>query len=145
MSNIIEQITADRMTARTEKDTATYQILTQILGTYQQGAGLKKPKVGDDAAIEIIRGIIGANTETIAKMKERNDDNSYDDKIFFLETQSEMLGHYLPTLLTEEELREVLASQEFANIGAFQKHLRENFPNRFQPGVAAQVYNSSKE
>lgn len=144
MSNIIEQITGDRMIARQERDTATYQILTQIVGTYQQGAGLKKPKVGDNVAIEIIREIIAGNNTSLKEMRERNENGVYDEKILFLETQSEMLGHYLPTLLTEDELREILSGGEFANIGEFQKHLRENFTNRFQPGVAAQVFNSSK-
>jgi len=144
MSTIIEQITGDRMIARQERDTATYQILTQILGSYQQGAGMKKPKTGDSAAIEIIREIVAGNNTSLKEMRERNDDGGYDEKILFLETQSEMLSHYLPTLLTEAELRKILEEGVFLNIGAFQSVLRENYPNRFQPGLAAQVFNSSK-
>ena len=141
MSTIVEQITSDRMIALTERDTATYKILTRILGDYQTGATMKKPKVGDGAIIEILRDIIGGNTKSIEAMRERNADGEYNDKILTLEIQSEMLGHYLPVLLTEDELREILRNQDFTNIGAFQQYLRTNFPNRFQPGVAAQVFN----
>lgn len=139
---VLEHVTADRAIARQSRDTPAYQILTQILGDYQTGATLKKPKVGDGALIEIIRLITVANTETIGLLRASTQED-YTDKILFLENQNTMLSQYLPVLLTEEELRTILKSQEFSNIGAYQKFLRENYPDRFKPGTAAQVFNAA--
>lgn len=138
---VLDRIVADRAIARQSRD-ESYQILTQILGAYQTGATLKKPKVGDGAIIEIIRLLTVANNESLELMRASSTD--YADKILFLEKQNTMLSQYLPTLLTEEELRTILNSQEFSNIGAYQKFLRENYADRFKPGTAAQVFNEGK-
>lgn len=140
--SVIDRVTADRAIARQSRDNEAYQILTQILGAYQTGATLKKPKVGDGAIIEIIRLLTVANNESLELMR-ASTQADYADKILFLEKQNTMLSQYLPTLLTEEELRTILNSQEFSNIGAYQKFLRENYADRFKPGTAAQVFNAA--
>lgn len=141
-NSVVDRVTADRAIARQSKDTPAYQILTQILGTYQTGATLKKPKVGDGAMIEIIRLIVVANNESLGHMRASTQED-YSDKILFLENQNTMLSQYLPVLLTETELQSILEEGTFENIGAFQKHLRENYADRFKPGTAAQVYNAT--
>lgn len=142
--SVIDRITADRAFARQDKDTNTYQILTQILGNYQTGATLKKPRVGDSAMIACVREIVNANNETIALLMKANTEGQHQPKIDELYKQTVMLKQYLPTLLTETELADILAAGEYANIGAFQKFLRENHTDCFQPGVAAQVFNANK-
>jgi len=142
--SVIDRITADRAIARHAKDTNTYQILTQILGNYQTGATLKKPKVGDSAMIACVREIVNANVETVNLLVKHNTDGQQAKKIEELEAQSTVLRQYLPTLLTELELTGILRAGDYANIGAFQKFLRENYVDRFQPGVAAAVFNTAK-
>jgi uncharacterized protein YqeY len=141
---VLDRIVADRAIARQSRDTPAYQILTQILGDYQTGATLKKPKIGDGALIEIIRLITVANTETIGLLRASTQED-YADKILFLENQNTMLSQYLPILLTEEELRTILVELIIdgpVSIGDFQKHLRTKYTDRFKPGTAAQVYNA---
>ena len=142
MTNVLDQITADRVIARQAKDTNTYQILTQILGSYQTGATLKKPKVGDGVIFELIRGIVGANNETVGLLKKHNTESRYDDKILELEKQTTMLSQYLPTMLTTHELLTILADCGAINIKDYMSHLRTNYADRFKPGDAAAVFNS---
>lgn len=142
--SVLDRITADRAIARQAKDTNTYQILTQILGSYQTGATLKKPKVGDSAVIALVREIVNANKETIVLLVKHNTDGKHAQKIEELHNQTTVLMQYLPVLLTDLELGEILAAGDYPNIGAFQKFLRENYADRFQPGVAASVFNLNK-
>lgn len=142
--SVIDRVTADRAIARQSRDNEAYQILTQILGAYQTGATLKKPKVGDGAIIEIIRLLTVANNESLELMR-ASTQADYADKILFLEKQNTMLSQYLPVLLTEEELRTILVELIIdgpVSIGDFQKHLRTKYTDRFKPGTAAQVYNA---
>ena len=140
--NIVEQVTEMRAIARQEKDTATYSILTQILGDYQTGATQKKPRTGDAAIIDIIRGIIKSNEISLTEMRARNSDHSYDERIFETETQSELLNNFLPDVLTLEEVKEILDGMEYIDLNTFKAFMNTNYPNRFAPG---DVFKAHKE
>ncbi|MFA7287132.1 MAG: hypothetical protein WC052_05720 [Patescibacteria group bacterium] len=146
---VLDRITADRAIARQSRDTPAYQILTQILGDYQTGATLKKPKVGDGAIIELVRLIVKANNDTIALLRTAEStfpERDFAEKLSFLENQNTILSQYIPELLTETELQTILVNLVIGgpvSIGDFQKHLRENYADRFKPGTAAQVYNAA--
>jgi len=94
--------------------------------------------------IACVREIVNANVETVNLLVKHNTDGQQAKKIEELEAQSTVLRQYLPTLLTELELTGILRAGDYANIGAFQKFLRENYVDRFQPGVAAAVFNTAK-
>lgn len=140
--NVVEQVTEMRAVARQEKDTATYNILTQILGDYQTGTTLKKPRTGDAAIINIIRGIITSNETTLDAMRERNSDHSYDERIFETEVQSELLNHFLPKTLSLAEVKEILDGMEYIDLNTFKTFMGTNYPNQFAPG---DVFKAHKE
>lgn len=145
---LLQRITGDRALARvgTEKD--TYQLLTRILGDYELGAKAKKPKTGDTPLIEIIRGLMAGNTETIGLLQKTQATDENDAQIRRLENQNVLLGKYLPTMLTDEEIEEILLAQLEAgpvSIGDFQKFMREHYLNKFKPGTVAQIYTANAQ
>lgn len=152
---ILETLVRDRDTARLQSPKETYPILTRILGDYELGTKAKKPKVGDDAVVLIIKGILAGNRETIELLKKsQGGEKEHAAEILRLENQSRLLQNYIPAkeekagleddpnVLTEEEYRAILAENPFEKLGLFHKFLKENYAGRTEGAVATRVFNA---
>jgi len=156
-TTILQQLTTDRDTARLQSPKETYPILTRILGDYELGTKSKKPKVGDDALVLIIKGILAGNTETIGLLqKSQGGEKEHASEIQRLENQSRLLQKYIPAkaekeqvdnpdLLTEEDYRAILAENSFEKIGLFHKFLKDNYAGRTEGAVATRVFNAVQQ
>uniref|UniRef100_A0AB39CE68 tRNA amidotransferase n=1 Tax=Pseudomonas phage HRDY3 TaxID=3236930 RepID=A0AB39CE68_9VIRU len=152
--SILQQLTVDRDTARLQSPKETYPILTRILGDYELGTKAKKPKVGDDALVLIIKGILAGNAETIALLKKsQGGEQEHAGEILRLENQTRLLQKYIPAkaekeqsdnpdVLTEQDYRAILAENPFDKLGLFHKFLKENYAGRTEGAVATRVFNA---
>jgi hypothetical protein len=148
---VLDQITADRATARLQSPKETYPILTRILGDYELGAKAKKPRTGDDALIVILKDMIAKNAEAIGLLgKTQGGESEHAAEILRLENQSRLLAKYIPakvekveaeTALDADALRAILTEGNFTSVGFFQKHLKENYNGQYSPKTATEVFN----
>lgn len=148
---VLDQITADRATARLQSPKETYPILTRILGDYELGTKAKKPRTGDDALIVILKDMIAKNAEAIGLLgKTQGGESEHAAEILRLENQSRLLAKYIPekaekaeapSAMSADDIRAVLNEGSFASLGLFQKHLKENYNGQYSPKTATEVFN----
>lgn len=148
---VLDQITADRATARLQSPKETYPILTRILGDYELGTKAKKPRTGDDALIVILKDMIAKNAEAIGLLgKSQGGEKEHASEIQRLETQSRLLSKYIPekaekaepeVTLDADALRTLLTDGGFTALGLFQKYLKENYTGQYSPKTATEVFN----
>lgn len=156
-TTILQQLTADRETARLQSPKETYPILTRVLGDYELGAKSKKPKVGDAALVLILKGVVAGNNETIGLLKKsQGGEKEHAAEILRLETQTRLMQKYIPVkaekeqadnpdVLTEADYRQILAENAFEKIGLFHKFLKENYAGRTEGAVATRVFNAVQQ
>lgn len=56
----------------------------------------------------------------------------------------EILKVYIPSQLTEDQLKAILKSYRFGGIGDFMKHLKANYPGLYDGKQATEIFNRGK-
>jgi uncharacterized protein YqeY len=124
---ILEKIKADNLTARKAKDKFTSSVLTTLIGEISiVGKNDGNRETTDEECIAKItkfkKGV--AETVKVLHSSQGNWPDEYDKELALYEK-------YLPTLMTEVELQEVIkgivAKTLKPNIGSVMKELKENY------------------
>jgi len=121
---IKEEILADRLTAMKAKDTLGKTVLSTLLGELDRIN--KNPS--DDEIIKVIK-----------KMMENN-------LLTNCSNENEYLKKYLPHIMNEEEIKEVIKSyiekndlKDQKSIGLIMKYLKDNYNNQYDGTIASKV------
>lgn len=137
--SIVTQMKADRILARIT-DKGAFALLTNIIGEFDlarsQKANLSKSE--DDIMINIVKvGIAHAKEELAALQKVgapiAKCDRAIQDVV--------VLEKYLPEMLDEEDLRKVAEASKLLGwkMPDMMKHLRDQFPNRYDGKLASTI------
>lgn len=133
-----ENLQAKLKSARLNRDSALVTILSTIVGDLASSAkmvdGVKV--VSDDEVFSYLKKYVKNIEETIKLSGATQADPKW-DIIFF---ELEYIKQFLPKLLTEQELRDILQSRDFINLGEFMKHLKTVYPNQFDGKVASKLW-----
>ncbi len=135
---IIKKITADLLEARKSRDAGKASILSTALGEMSNHAVMTNGEkiVSDDKAISIIKKFIGAIDETLELVS--------NEKKELLNREREILSGYLPTMLSEAELTDIIRSAVDgggANIGSIMGLLKSKYANLYDGKTASKIAN----
>lgn len=137
--SIVTQMKADRIVARTA-DKGAFALLTNIIGEFDlartQKANLGKAE--DDIMISIVKVGIAHTKEEIASLKAVSASQA---RIERAERDILVLENYLPEMLDEEDLRKVAEASKLLGwkMPDMMKHLRDQFPNRYDGKLASTI------
>lgn len=127
-----QEMKNDRMAAMKDRSNPVARIqkniLTLLLGELDGIAKDKKIDVSDDMVVQSCKKLVKANSETIKAM--HSDD---------LVKENEFLEKYLPTQLSEDELRKIITDLEPKNIGQVMGFLGKNHKGKFDGGLASSL------
>ena len=127
----IEQLKADKLEARRNRDDFTLTLLTTLIGEYETQA-----KKSDVHVLDIIKKFI---KDIDKSLNIKHNDVLVSEKL--------ELSKYLPKQLTESELREIItgfiqSDSSSANIGSIMTHLKTKFINMYDSKLAMVVIRS---
>lgn len=137
--SIVTQIKADRIVARVS-DKGAFALLTNIIGEFDlartQKANLGKAE--DDVMINIVKVGIAHTKEQLASLQKVNAPQA---KIERAMRDIVVLENYLPEMLDEEDLRDIAAAMllQGQKMPDMMKHLRDQFPNRYDGKLASTI------
>lgn len=131
---LIEKIKTDRMSAMKDKNTASKNLLTTLLGELEGKAKRDQVDISDDMVVASCQKFMKNNSETMDHLGD-----SSNEAFVALEKENEVLSNYLPKQLTAERLGTIISELDTKNIGAIMKHLNSTYNGQFDRGLAAKL------
>lgn len=116
-----------------EKDTVTRGVLSLVLGKL---VTLSKEKEITDAEVLVLL------QKTVKELDEQIIDYSKagrDEKVNELKVQKAFVESYLPTMLTEDEIKNIILSLEDKSIQSVMKHFKANYTGRVDMKLVSEV------
>lgn len=130
---LVDQLKKARMTAMKERNMITKSILTTLLGELEGNAKRTQCEISDDMVIKTSKKFVASNLEVIGL------GNSVDQ----LTKENIVLGAFIPTQLSEDELHTIIAGIEATNLGAVMQYLKANhdgcYDGKLASGIAKQL------
>ena len=123
---IIEEIKKQNMLALKNKDTVARAAYSVLINKYMLAEIEKRTlneKMEDVDTVKIIQKLIKELSEEAENYKKVNNTLEY-EKIL---KQKELLETYLPKMLTEEEIKQIILTLPDKSIGAVMKYFKENY------------------
>lgn len=129
---LFEKVRQDRMSARKTKDNTATSVLTTLVGELEGQAKRVGTDITDDMVVQTCKKFILNNNETL-KLSVTTEVNER------LIAENTALTVYLPTQLTEQDLRSIITSLNTKNLGEVMKHLKDNYSGQYDGKLASSV------
>lgn len=138
---LIDEIKKENLKALKEKNDNKRAIYSVIINKYMilgYEAKAYNKEIGDDDLIKIIQ-------KTLKELEEEKE--SYlkanrEDKVKDIETQIDTIKIYLPKMLSEEEIKNIILTLEDKSIPSVMKHFKQNYPSNCDMGLVNKVLKS---
>lgn len=132
---MFKRIKSDRLVARREKNKEVSSILTTLIGEIESDVigNTKIKEITDDVVIAKIKKFSKSLNELLSKLDKDSpaaELPNYELKI---------LNSYLPSQLTEDELRAIIIDSGLTNIGEIMKMLKSNHSGLFDGKMASSI------
>ncbi|MDD4211096.1 MAG: GatB/YqeY domain-containing protein [Clostridia bacterium] len=135
---IIEEIKKQNMQALRDKNALARGVYSVLLNKYNL-AQIEKRTTGesmeDTDTIKIIQKTIKELTEEAENYKKAGNEENYGRIL----KQKELLEGYLPKMLSEAEIKDIVEKLEDKSIGAVMKHFKENYLGKCDMGLVGKV------
>ena len=128
---LFDQIKTHLHAAVKSRDTATRQTLKTLVGELETRAKRDGCDVSDAMVVKRINDFIKGNNEVL----------SHRDKPELVE-ENALLTTFLPTMMTESEIRQAIADSGATDIGGIMRYMKSNFEGRFDGKLASQIARS---
>lgn len=129
---LIDKIKTDNLAARKAHDSNKATLLTTLIGEAEmigKNAGNRAPT--DDEVVETIRKFVKNNKQTIEALA-----GVGVEKFQF---ENDVLTEYLPKMLSEDELTEVIKSFDTKNMGEIMKQLKAKYAGVYDGAMASRI------
>jgi uncharacterized protein YqeY len=103
-----------------------------LMGELETDAKRSGSEVTDEQVYARAKKMIASNYETIQLSKDL-------DKIGILNEENEFFDSLLPKQLNEDELTSLIKAMNPNNMGEVMKHLKQEYPGRFDGKVASKI------
>lgn len=132
--SLFEQIKADQLQVRKEKNALAASLLTTLIGEITRDAA--QSDTSDTAVIAVVKKFIKGMDETIKNLGDSNAEGTATVK-----AEKTIMENYLPKQMTAEELKDAIMKGFITsfNKGTIMKHLKEFYSGQYDGKVAAQV------
>lgn len=139
--SLAEEINAQNILAIKNKDEDAKAILSILknkilVATIEKRAS--KEELTDADVIAIIQKTVKELDEEKASFAQAN----RPEQVASLERQKAVISQYLPELMSEDEIKEIIAGLEDKSIGNVMKHFRTNFAGKCDMGKVSSIAKS---
>lgn len=139
MNVTVALLKADRIVARADKNQAKFALLTNVIGDYELAKSAPKnlAKSEWDVLLPVLQKALTdskASVEAYKKVGAASHQERASIDVILLES-------YVPENLSEEEIEEMVAEfkAEGKKMPDFMQHLRQNYTNLFDGGMASTI------
>ncbi len=139
MENIQKQIMQDSITFLKQKNKEGRATLTGLLSLMKNKALDLKVELLDDAtAISTIQKFIKQLEDELEAFKQAN----REDRVVTLNYQLELVKNYLPTFLSEQEIKEIILSLPDQSVKCVMPYFKQNYTGKVDMGLVSKVIKS---
>ena len=135
---IIEEIKKQNMIALKEKNTNARTIYSIISSKYMQAtieARAKNEEIGDPEMIKIIQKTIKELTEEAENYKKVGNEQEHNN----INEQKALIEKYLPQMLSEDEIRNIIAGLEDKTVPSVMRHFKTIYNGKVEMKTVSDV------
>ena len=132
MSELATQIKSDMLTARKARDTFTVKALSTLYGEVEGIAKKKNEPISDELVIATVK-------KFLTNLKESESQTGRLDLLSGIKAEVELLEKYVPSQMSEDELRAALTELAPSNMGEAMKFLKDNYAGLYDGKLASQI------
>ena len=129
---LFEQIKTRLHAAVKQRDVATRQTLKTLVGELETRAKRDGQDVSDAVVVKLINKFIDGNNDVL-KHRDKPE----------LVAENALLESFLPTMMSEPELRQAIDDSGANDIGGKMAYLKANYAGRFDGKLASQIARST--
>ena len=137
MTTLIERFKSEMKEARFARDQRSVTFFSTIIGELEGKAKLKKPVsaqiVTDEDVVTYIKKYIQTTKDNMRL-------TTYEHEFHDLQEDIDFLSQFVPQALTENQIKDILISNEFENLGQFMAHLKQHYAGRYDGKQASELF-----
>ena len=134
----IEELKKEKLTALKEKNTNKSNLLSVIISNYQLVEIEKKAK-GEEMSDSNMLSILNKVLKGLVDEKEMYASNNKEKETKEVEEQISIVKSYLPKLLSEEEIREIISKLPDKDLKSVMAHFKKEYNDKVDFSVVAKV------
>ena len=135
---LINELEKDNITALKNKDKTTRAVLSVVINKYRVNAIELKAQgkeAGDAELVKIINKVVKELDEEKAGYEKLGRKEQVED----IERQKDVISKYLPKLMSEDEIRAVIASLEDKSMPSVMKHFKTNYDGKVDMSLVSKI------
>ena len=136
---LLENIKKASMDALKNRDRVARAIYEVILNKCQIALVEKRAKGEELTDVDIVQ-ILQKATKELAEEKENYLKVCNSEEVSNIERQIEIVKSYLPSMLSEQEIRAEIDKLDDKSIGSVMKHFKQNFAGKVDMGLVQSVF-----
>lgn len=135
---MLEEINAKYITAMKEKDTETKAILSIVKNKIMLASIDKRANNEELTDAEIV-GIVQKCVKEVEEEIIGFQNAGRSEQVAVLEKQKSALTGFLPKMMSEEEIKNIILSLEDKSIGSVMKHFSQNYAGKCDMGLVSKI------
>ena len=135
---LINELEKDNITALKNKDKTTRAVLSVVINKYRVNAIELKAQgkeAGDAELVKIINKVVKELDEEKAGYEKLGRKEQVEE----IERQKAVISKYLPKLMSEDEIRAVIASLEDKSMPSVMKHFKTNYDGKVDMSLVSKI------
>ncbi len=135
---LINELEKDNITALKNKDKTTRAVLSVVINKYRVNAIELKAQgkeAGDAELVKIINKVVKELDEEKAGYEKLGRKEQVED----INRQKAVISKYLPKLMSEDEIRAVIASLEDKSMPSVMKHFKTNYDGKVDMSLVSKI------
>lgn len=138
---LIDTIKKEKMIALKEKDNDKKDILGVIVNKYMVLGYEAKANGKELSDVDLIQ-IINKTMKELEEEKQGYIKVNRTESVAKIEAQIQYISSYLPKMMSEEEIKNVILSLEDKNVPSVMKHFKQNFAGKCDMGLVNKILKS---
>lgn len=147
MTRLIDQIKAEQLAARKDKNALAAALLTTLIGEATAiGKNDGNREVTDSEVVAVVKKFIKGIDETMSAMTNASNNDGSADRYVNLMHEKEILNRFLPVQLSELDLQKIVGTLAQAlpernprQMGVLMKQLKEKHEGQYDGALASKV------
>jgi len=138
---LIEELEKANIAALKSRDASTRAVLSVVINRYRLAAIEAKSQgkeIGDPELVKIITKVI----KELDEEKEGNIKANRLEEVKNIENQRSVIEKYLPKLLSEEEIKAIIAKLEDKSLPNVMKHFKMNYDGQVDMSLVSKIARS---
>ena len=135
---LINELEKDNITALKNKDKTTRAVLSVVINKYRVNAIELKAQGKEATDNDLIR-VISKVIKELDEEKEGYEKLGRSEQVADIENQKAVISKYLPKMLSEDEIRKIIASLEDKSMPSVMKHFKINYDGKVDMALVSKI------